>query len=526
MTKTLRNAHVVFALVLSRSALLLALLLVLACFPMRTFSQALDVGYRYSCAILSTGDVKCWGDSRFGKTGYDTTTDIGDGSGTTMAALGTVNLGAERTATAITARTRHTCAILDTGDVKCWGDSGAGKTGYDTQTHIGCGAGAGCTTMAMLGTVDLGAERTATAITAGGFHTCAILDTENVKCWGDSFAGQTGYDTQTAIGCGGACTTMALLGTVSLGGVLLPVELVAFTVMLDGPDALLAWQTASETNNAGFEIQHRSDGDTQTQADTETWTALGFVEGYGTTEQYHNYLYRVEDLEPGWHVFRFKQIDFDAFSGKGNGEINFFEITASTPLPVELVAFTVMLDGPDALLAWETASETNNAGFEIQHRRDGDTQTQAGAEVWTVLGFVEGYGTTGYVHDYSYRLEDLEPGWHVFRLKQIDFDGAFEYSPEVEVIVGVPGSHQSTAAYPNPFKSQATFTLAIPAEQPVKITLYDALGRRVAVLHEGALTAGTVHRFTVEGSQLTSGLYHIRIEGKYFRDGGTVMLVK
>ena len=197
-----------------------------------------------------------------------------------------------------------------------------------------------------------------------------------------------------------------------------------------------------------------------------------------------------------------------------------------TLLPVELVAFTVVLDGPDALLAWQTASETNNAGFEIQHRSDGDTQTQADAEVWTALGFVEGYGTTEAYHDYSYRLEDLEPGWLVFRLKQIDLDGAFEYSPEVEVIVGVPGSHQLTAAYPNPFKSQATFTLALRAAQPVKITLYDALGRRVMLLQEGKLTAGTVHRFTVEGSQLTSGLYHIRIEGKYFRDGRVVMLVK
>ena len=64
------------------------------------------------------------------------------------------------------------------------------------------------------------------------------------------------------------------------------------------------------------------------------------------------------------------------------------------------------------------------------------------------------------------------------------------------------------------------------AAQPVKITLYDALGRRVMLLHEGALTAGTMHCFTVEGSQLSSGLYHIGIEGKYFRDGRVVMLVK
>ena len=100
-------------------------------------------------------------------------------------------------------------------------------------------------------------------------------------------------------------------------------------------------------------------------------------------------------------------------------------------LPVELTSFDVRLDGRDALLTWETASETNNAGFEIQLLSKNDGASSR----WQALDFVEGRGTTELAQSYGYRVEELEPGRHVFRLKQIDFDGTFEYHPEVEVVV-------------------------------------------------------------------------------------------
>ncbi|HYE96905.1 MAG TPA: T9SS type A sorting domain-containing protein [Rubricoccaceae bacterium] len=186
-------------------------------------------------------------------------------------------------------------------------------------------------------------------------------------------------------------------------------------------------------------------------------------------------------------------------------------------VPVELVRFDATTSGRDVTLAWETASETNNAGFEVQMLR---------GDAWTVLAFVEGHGTTTEAQAYAYTAQGLLPGTHSFRLRQVDFDGAFAYSPEVEATVGVPGSHLLTEAYPNPFNPQATFTLSVAQGQHVRVALYDALGREVAVLFDGEVEADQARAFTIDGSGLPSGLYVYRAVGEGFADAGRVMLVK
>ena len=106
-------------------------------------------------------------------------------------------------------------------------------------------------------------------------------------------------------------------------------------------------------------------------------------------------------------------------------------------LPVELTSFAATADGGAVVLSWTTASETNNAGFEVEHR-SGDAAGTAMSSVWQRLAFVEGRGTAVEAQTYGFRAEGLAPGTHRFRLKQVDYDGVFEYSPEVEVVVEVP----------------------------------------------------------------------------------------
>ena len=143
-----------------------------------------------------------------------------------------------------------------------------------------------------------------------------------------------------------------------------------------------------------------------------------------------------------------------------------------------------------------------------------------------MFGFVDGHGTTLEPQSYTYRIEDLLPGRHVFRLKQIDFDGAFEYSPEVEVAVELVEAFYLSAVYPNPFNPQAQFTLMVRQEQSVRLAVYDVQGRRVALLHEGSLAAGTHHRFVFHGAALPSGLYLVRAEGQTFSVVRSVVLLK
>lgn len=141
--------------------------------------------------ILDTGDVKCWGRADSGELGYGSGSgsDKGDNSGEMGDSLPVVDLGTNRTAIAIAAGLFHTCAILDTANVKCWGYNEAGQCGNNDQIQRGDDLNEMGDSLPI---TDLGTGRTAVAITAGDIHSCAILDDGNVKCWGDSSYGQLG----------------------------------------------------------------------------------------------------------------------------------------------------------------------------------------------------------------------------------------------------------------------------------------------------------------------------------------------
>ncbi|MBM7518364.1 RCC1 domain-containing protein [Nocardioides nitrophenolicus] len=161
-------------------------------------AASLSSGGHHTCAIGDTGQLRCWGANFDGQLGIGsnngTRVNIGDDEAITS--VPAVDLGAGRTAVAVSAGGQHTCAILDTGAVKCWGFNVHGQLGIDTG-----GADAGDNeSVASLPAVDLGPGRTARAISAGGNHTCAILDTGRVRCWGSNGNGQLGLGTTTTIG--------------------------------------------------------------------------------------------------------------------------------------------------------------------------------------------------------------------------------------------------------------------------------------------------------------------------------------
>ena len=169
-------------------------------------------------------------------------------------------------------------------------------------------------------------------------------------------------------------------------------------------------------------------------------------------------------------------------------------------LPVELVRFEAQADGDGAVLFWGTAGETNNAGFQVEHRPPSST-----ADVWREVGFVEGAGTTSDVRAYRFAVTDLEAGRHRFRLRQTDFDGTVQYSPEVEVALGVPDVALLSAPYPNPFRDQTRFAITVQQPQRVRVEVYDLLGRRVAQLFDGPLAAQHRRDFTFERCRTCDG---------------------
>ena len=163
----------------------------------------------YTCALLSTGNVRCWGQGAAGNLGYGNTNNIGDNE--TPASAGDVNVGG--TVTQISAGDRWTCALLSIGNVRCWGEGLDGKLGYGNTNNIGDNE-----TPASAGDVNVGG--TVTQITTGARHTCALLSTGNVRCWGQGDTGNLGFGN---LGYGntnniGDNETPASAGDVNVGG--------------------------------------------------------------------------------------------------------------------------------------------------------------------------------------------------------------------------------------------------------------------------------------------------------------------
>jgi alpha-tubulin suppressor-like RCC1 family protein len=166
---------------------------------------AITAGGSHTCALMATGEVRCWGVGALGALGYGNTRNIGDNE--TPVAAGVVNLGGH-TATAIDAGANHTCAVLDDRSVRCWGFGFDGELGLGNRNTVG-----DVLTPAAVPSVDLGGA-TVKAISAGGQHTCAVLDDGSVRCWGRNQFGQLGYGTTTSIG---DDETPASAGPVDLG---------------------------------------------------------------------------------------------------------------------------------------------------------------------------------------------------------------------------------------------------------------------------------------------------------------------
>ena len=150
---------------------------------------ALAAGQEHTCALSNQGKVRCWGDATFAPLGYGNGNVIGDNEFPSTA--GDVNLG--ETITQITANGSHTCALLISGNVSCWGNGANGRLGYGTTESIGDNE-----SPIDAGVVSIGGK--VVQISAGYEHTCALLETGTVRCWGIGADGRLGYGNTNSIG--------------------------------------------------------------------------------------------------------------------------------------------------------------------------------------------------------------------------------------------------------------------------------------------------------------------------------------
>jgi len=177
-------------------------------------------------------------------------------------------------------------------------------------------------------------------------------------------------------------------------------------------------------------------------------------------------------------------------------------------LPVELYTFTAKLNGKEVELEWSTATEVNNYGFEIERAIVNGELRIAN---WEKIGFVQGHGNSNSPKEYSFADNNSQPGKIQYRLKQIDFDGRFEYSWVVEVEVSAPSSFALEQNYPNPFNPVTKINYEVPANSFVQLKVYNMLGMEVATLVNEEKIAGT-YEVKFDASNYSSGVYFYRLK--------------
>ncbi len=282
------------------------------------------------------------------------------------------------------------------------------------------------------------------------------------------------------------------------------VELTSFEALVAGQDIQLRWTTASELNNAGFAVEQRTP-----ESDFEE---VMFVEGHGTSDVEQVYQTTLQNVPPGTHFLRLKKTGLDgSFDYSGT-----VEVTVEDNLPVELTSFEALVAGNDVQLRWITASELNNAGFDVELR--------AAEMEFQKVSFVEGHGTTHTEQVYETTLQDVSPGTYALRLKQVDFDGAFAYSEVIDITVGATAYHLAQS-YPNPFNPQATIRYTLPVSSLVTLEVFDLLGRSVRVLvHEEQAAGAYSVRF--DGQNVSTGTYVYRLTAGAFSETKTMVLLR
>lgn len=220
-----------------------------------------------------------------------------------------------------------------------------------------------------------------------------------------------------------------------------------------------------------------------------------------------------------YHAFEFREIVTDVTRGVNQimqGSLDWI-VNAGGAIPVELVSLSVSVNENNVALNWVTATETNNKGFAVERKADGNDFSE--------IAFIGGAGTSTERNTYSYTDKKLDAGKYTYRLKQVDFDGTVSYSDKVEVDVAVPSVFTLEQNYPNPFNPATTIKYSVPKESFVNLSIYNALGERVAQLVNETNKAG-FYEVNFRATQFASGVYFYRLEAGDFVSIKKMMLLK
>lgn len=233
----------------------------------------------------------------------------------------------------------------------------------------------------------------------------------------------------------------------------------------------------------------------------------GNFQGSDIFDLYNNCTNDIFAQNNDWGVYDSVSIEqhiFHKVDNPAHGLVKF--IPFSMQIPVEFVSFSSEVFGNNVELKWITATETNNKGFEIQ---------RFSKNYWETIGFINGMGTTTEITEYKYTDNQLADGKYFYRLKQIDFDGEFKYSTQIEVDIKSIPDFVLYQNYPNPFNpsTKISWSSAVSGWQSLKI--YDVLGNEIATLVDEYKEAGKYEidfELKTTAKHLSSGVYYYKLK--------------
>jgi hypothetical protein len=184
---------------------------------------------------------------------------------------------------------------------------------------------------------------------------------------------------------------------------------------------------------------------------------------------------------------------------------------------VELISFSASVSGNVVSLNWQTATELNNSGFQLEKK--------GYASTWKVIGFIQGAGTSTQINNYSFTDNNPERGINYYRLKQIDFDGTFEYSGIIKIELSIPDKFDLAQNYPNPFNPNTTIKYSIADQSVVSLVVFNALGEEVIRLVDKLQQPGN-YTVDFDASSLSSGVYIYQLKAGKFAQSKKMLFLK
>lgn len=189
-------------------------------------------------------------------------------------------------------------------------------------------------------------------------------------------------------------------------------------------------------------------------------------------------------------------------------------------LPVELNSFTASVIDGNVKLDWETKTEIKNYGFDVERKI-----VSLNNSIWEKIGFIKGSGNSNSPKQYSFVDNKTTSGKYLYRLKQIDTDGQFEYSNQIEIDLEHPDKFSLNQNYPNPFNPSTVISFSVPVKSFTSLKIYDVLGNQIATLVSEEKQAGT-YEINFDGADLTSGIYFYKLQTENFIDTKKMILLR